>query len=178
MSEDPSTEEAGEPTNTPESFEKQQETIAALREQLAQANERDRENRCIIAGLVTLPLTQRILAIEPPRADNALDAPGSPKTATEGEGRSTSPARDLSQAGLIFIYTGMGTWAIAVVVASVILVIRAIYPERAVEFFSYYGLPLLLVFASVIFLGCGYLILRTVRPPPPPGRQGGAENEA
>src|SRR5215212_984095 len=146
MSKDLSTEEAGEPTNTPESFEKQQETIAALREQLAQANERDRENRRIIGAL-----TQRIPAIEPPPADNAPDAPGSPKTVTEGEGRSsTSPARNLSQAGLIFIYTGMGTWAVAVVVASVILVISGIYPERAVEFFSYYGLPLLLVVASAI----------------------------
>src|SRR5687768_17249873 len=112
MSKDLSTEEAGEPTNTSESFEKQQETIAVLREQLAQANERDRENRRIIAAL-----TQCIPAIEPPPADNA---PGSPKTATEGKGRnSTSPARNLSQAGLIFIYTGMGTWAVAVVVASV-----------------------------------------------------------
>jgi len=37
------------------------ETIAALREQLAQANERDRENRRIIAAL-----TQRIPAIEAP----------------------------------------------------------------------------------------------------------------
>src|SRR5215208_1290949 len=60
MSEDRSTEEAGEPTNTPESFEKQQETIAALQEQLAQANERDRENRRIIAAL-----TQRIPAMPP-----------------------------------------------------------------------------------------------------------------
>ena len=75
------------------------------------------------------------------------------------------PARNLSQAGLIFIYTGMGTWAVAVVVASVILVISGIYPERAVEFFSYYGLPLLLVVASAIFSGCGYLVLRTVRRP-------------
>jgi hypothetical protein len=160
MSKDLSTEEAGEPTNTPESFEKQQETIAALREQLAQANERDRENRRIIGAL-----TQRIPAIEPPPADNAPDAPGSPETATEGGGSSTSPARSLSQAGLIFIYTGMGTWAVAVVVASVILVISGIYPERAVEFFSYYGLPLLLVVASAIFSGCGYLVLRTVRRP-------------
>src|SRR5215216_7325387 len=135
MSDDPSTEtakaeKARESTNTPESFEKQQETIAALREQLAQANERDRENR------------------------------------------------RLGQAGLIFIYTGMGTWAVAVVVASVILVIREIYPERAVTCFSNYSLPILLVVASVIFLGCGYLILRTVRPPPPPRLQEGAENEA
>jgi hypothetical protein len=157
MSENRSTEEAGEPTNTPESFEKQQETIAALREQLAQADEWDRENRRIIAAL-----TQRIPVIEPPPADNAPDAPGSPETATEGEGRSTSPARKLGQAGLIFIYAGMGTLAIAVVVAIVILVIREIYPERAVECFSYYGLPLLLVVASAMFSGFGYLVLRTV----------------
>jgi excisionase family DNA binding protein len=38
------------------------ETITALREQLAQANERDRENRRIIAAL-----TQRIPAIEAPQ---------------------------------------------------------------------------------------------------------------
>jgi hypothetical protein len=38
------------------------ETIAALREQLEQANERDRENRRIIAGL-----TARVPEIEPPR---------------------------------------------------------------------------------------------------------------
>jgi hypothetical protein len=173
MSEERPTEIAGKSTNTPESFVKQQEIIAALREQLAQANEWDRENRRIIAAL-----TQHIPAVESPRADNAPDAPGSPETATEGGGSSTSPARSLSQAGLIFIYTGMGTWAIAVVVASVILVIREIYPERAVEWFSYYGLPILLVVASAIFLGCGYLILRTVRPPPPPRLQEGAENEA
>ena len=55
------------------------------------------------------------------------------------------PARNLSQAGLVFIYTGMGTWAVAVVVASVILVIREIYPERAVACFSNYSLPILLV---------------------------------
>src|SRR5829696_414468 len=79
MSEDRSTEEAGEPTNTPESFEKQQETIAALQEQLAQANERDRENRRIIAAF-----TQRIPAIEAP------EAPGPSATPTDaGEGPQT-----------------------------------------------------------------------------------------
>ena len=114
MSEDGFAEEGGEPTNTPESFEKQQETIAALREQLAQANERDRENR------------------------------------------------RLGQAGLIFIYTGLGTWASAVVVASVILVIREIYPERAVECFSNFSLPILLVVASAMCSGFGYWVLRTV----------------
>jgi hypothetical protein len=157
MPEDLSPEKAGKPTNTLASFEKQLETIATLREQLAQVNERDRENRRIIAAL-----TQRIPAIEAPPADEASDAPESPETATEAKGRR------LSQAGLIFIYTGMGTWAVAVVVASVILVIREIYPDKAVECFSNYGLPLLLVVASAIFLGCGYLILRTIRPPSPP----------
>jgi hypothetical protein len=47
------------------------ETIAALREQLEQANERDRENRRIIAAL-----TSRIPAIEAPQ-----EPPGGPETA-------------------------------------------------------------------------------------------------
>ncbi len=49
------------------------ETIAALRKQLEQANERDRENRRIIAAL-----TQRIPAIEPPSEPRE-----SPETAAE-----------------------------------------------------------------------------------------------
>jgi excisionase family DNA binding protein len=49
------------------------ETIAALREQLAQANERDRENRRIIAAL-----TARIPAIEAPQ-----EARESPQTVEE-----------------------------------------------------------------------------------------------
>jgi excisionase family DNA binding protein len=53
------------------------ETIAALREQLAQANERDRENRRIIAAL-----TARIPAIEAPQ--EATDAP---ETVEEQQGR-------------------------------------------------------------------------------------------
>jgi len=61
------------------------ETIAALREQLAQANERDRENRRIIAAM-----TQRIPAIEAP-PDSAPDAPGSPDTATDEERGTTVP---------------------------------------------------------------------------------------
>jgi hypothetical protein len=112
-----------------------------------------------------------------PSPQGAREPMSTPKGSEEQQAREL-PARNLSQAGLIFIYTGMGTWAVAVVVASVILVIREIYPERAVACFSNYSLPILLVVASVIFLGCGYLILRTVRPPPPPRLQEGAENEA
>jgi hypothetical protein len=56
------------------------ETIAALREQLEQANERDRENRRIIAAL-----TSRIPAIEGP-ANGATEPPGAPETA-ESPGR-------------------------------------------------------------------------------------------
>src|SRR5215216_4557866 len=123
MPEDRSPEKAKGDSNKTESFEKQQETIAALREQLAQANERDRENR------------------------------------------------RLGQAGLIFIYTGMGTWAVAVVVASVILVIREIYPDRAVECFSNFGLPGFLVVASVMFSGFGYWVLRRVSTNHPGSRE-------
>jgi hypothetical protein len=54
MPEESSPEKAKGDTNKTEGFEKQQETIAALREQLAQANERDRENRHIIATLTQL----------------------------------------------------------------------------------------------------------------------------
>src|SRR5215203_1569893 len=56
------------------------ETIAALQEQLAQANERDRENRRIIAAL-----TSRIPAIEAP--PDAPDAPGPTETAEEQQSR-------------------------------------------------------------------------------------------
>ena len=77
MSEDGFAEEGGEPTNTPESFEKQQETIAALREQLAQANERDRENRRIIAAL-----TSRIPAIEAPQEPRESSETGAEKPET------------------------------------------------------------------------------------------------
>jgi excisionase family DNA binding protein len=48
------------------------ETIAALQEQLAQANERDRENRRIIAAL-----TQRIPAIEAPASPEPSESPES-----------------------------------------------------------------------------------------------------
>jgi hypothetical protein len=53
------------------------ETIAALREQLEQANERDRENRRIIAAL-----TSRIPAIEAP-----AETPEASETAKEPQGR-------------------------------------------------------------------------------------------
>jgi hypothetical protein len=53
------------------------ETIAALREQLEEANERDRENRRIIAAL-----TSRIPAIEAPS-----ETPESPETVDKQQGR-------------------------------------------------------------------------------------------
>jgi hypothetical protein len=53
------------------------ETIAALREQLAQANERDRENRRIIAAL-----TSRIPAIEAPQEPRESSETGAEKPET------------------------------------------------------------------------------------------------
>src|SRR5215204_1745232 len=82
------------------------ETIAALREQLEQANERDRENRRIIAAL-----TSRIPAIEAPASPEERESPetveaasdsAEPQSATGGpreepleplEGRSSGTAR-------------------------------------------------------------------------------------
>ena len=58
------------------------ETIAALREQLAQANERDRENRRIIAAL-----TARIPAIEAPQ-----EASGAADTVEEEPERASAPS--------------------------------------------------------------------------------------
>ena len=60
------------------------ETIAALREQLAQANERDRENRRIIAAL-----TQRIPAIEAP-----ADERGSPREKEDDDEDQAQPRPD------------------------------------------------------------------------------------
>jgi hypothetical protein len=77
------------------------------------------------------------------------------------EGFEEQQAKQLSRAGLIFVYAGMGTLLLAVL-ASILLVIRGAYPTGAVEFFSYYGLPLLLVIASGLFSGFGYMVLRTV----------------
>ena len=66
------------------------ETIEALREQLEEANERDRENRRIIAAL-----TSRIPAIEAPKQDSE-----SPETVEEAsEGASDRPATGAAQEG-------------------------------------------------------------------------------
>jgi hypothetical protein len=65
------------------------ETIQFLREQLEQANERDRDNRRIIAAL-----TQRIPAIEAPEPPPEL--PGEPTEATEQPGRVSPRPRSKS----------------------------------------------------------------------------------
>jgi hypothetical protein len=63
------------------------ETIAALREQLAQANERDRENRRIIAAL-----TSRIPAIEAPQEPRESSETGAEKPETARGPRSDALA--------------------------------------------------------------------------------------
>jgi excisionase family DNA binding protein len=62
------------------------ETIAALQEQLAQANERDRENRRIIAAL-----TQRIPAIEAPESPESEARSGPSDTPPEASGEAQEP---------------------------------------------------------------------------------------
>ncbi len=64
------------------------EAIAALREQLAQANERDRENRRLLAAALERIPPQ----LEAP-TDSAPDAPQAPETAT-AETEGTSPRSD------------------------------------------------------------------------------------
>jgi len=63
------------------------ETIAALREQLAHANERDRENRRIIAAL-----TSRIPAIEAPQEPRESSETGAEKPETAPRPRSDALA--------------------------------------------------------------------------------------
>jgi excisionase family DNA binding protein len=69
------------------------ETIAALREQLEQANERDRENRRIIAAL-----TQRIPEIEPPASPEPPGGPERPAEGTVEPTPSQEPVRDAQEA--------------------------------------------------------------------------------
>jgi excisionase family DNA binding protein len=76
------TEDAYRDTSRDALLEAKDETIAALREQLEQANERDRENRRIIAAL-----TSRIPAIEAPQEPSeATEQPGRVRPQTEVEG--------------------------------------------------------------------------------------------
>ncbi len=79
----------------PELLEALRDQIRDLREQLGQANERDRENRRIIAAL-----TQRIPEIEAPREPSgATEPPGAPSEATEQPGRvEPQPAVQSTQA--------------------------------------------------------------------------------
>jgi hypothetical protein len=65
-------------TDTPEQDKDDRDMlIEVLRDQLARAEERDRENRRIIAAL-----TQRIPALEPPDTSSP-EPPGSPQTVSE-----------------------------------------------------------------------------------------------
>src|SRR5215218_601956 len=71
-------------------FDQMRERIESLERQLAQANERDRENRRIIAAL-----TSRIPAIEAPQ-----EAPGGPEAATEeADSAEPRPGRSEGQEG-------------------------------------------------------------------------------
>jgi hypothetical protein len=70
------------PTDTPQALvEEMRERITDLRQQLEQANERDRENRRIIAAL-----TQRIPAIEAPASPEPPEAPERGTDEQQGRG--------------------------------------------------------------------------------------------
>jgi hypothetical protein len=75
-------------TDTPEQArDDRDQLIEVLRQQLDRAEERDRENRRIIAAL-----TSRIPQLEPPR-----DERDAPETATEPETSTEPPASDAEQ---------------------------------------------------------------------------------
>ena len=72
----------GEPTGqSPELLEALRDQIQDLRDQLEQANERDRENRRIIAAL-----TSRIPAIEASASPEPRESPESPADEQQGRG--------------------------------------------------------------------------------------------
>jgi hypothetical protein len=68
-------------SDTSRLVESLEDEVAHLRRQLDQANERDRENRCIIAGLV-----QRVPELEAPREPREV-----PESASEDTGRVEVP---------------------------------------------------------------------------------------
>jgi hypothetical protein len=93
----PSETSRGPAPDQAERIEDLREQVAYLREQLEEANERDRENRRIIAAL-----TSRIPAIEAPASPEASDAPetveeaperAEPHSATEGPQEPSEPLR-------------------------------------------------------------------------------------
>src|SRR5829696_628293 len=78
------TEDAARDTSHAALLTAKDETIAALREQLAQANERDRENRRLLAAALERMPPQ----LEAP-TESAPDAPGSPERGDEQQDRGT-----------------------------------------------------------------------------------------
>ncbi len=81
---------SGLSNDTSRLVENLEDEVAHLRRQLEQANERDRENRRIIAALTT-----RIPELPPAREHNdSSDEPGSPVSPSEGEGNGTAASNE------------------------------------------------------------------------------------
>jgi hypothetical protein len=74
---------------------------------------------------------------------------------------SAGQIRALNSAGLLFVYAGLLTLVVAVGL-SIWIVVENALPSGAADFFTTYGLPLVLVAAATLFSIVGYLILRSV----------------
>jgi hypothetical protein len=105
----------GAPTGQPELLEALRDQIRDLRDQLEQANERDRENRRIIAALTSrLPAIEAPASTEPPERPETATVEAQqaePRPSTGGAKRETTrpPATSAPTSRL-----GMSAWALAV----------------------------------------------------------------
>jgi|SRR5215217_6091533 len=67
----------------------------------------------------------------------------------------------LAVSALVFIALG-GLTLLAAMVTGIVLTRQGYIPLTVSEAFSYYALPLMLIFTAVLFSGFGYLLLRSV----------------
>ena len=78
-----------------------------------------------------------------------------------GEGVQDTDNKALHYAGLAFIYVAVAT-VVAAVFMAILLLWRHGPPYGTTEFFSFYGLSLILLVAAALFASIGYLILQSI----------------
>jgi hypothetical protein len=77
------------------------------------------------------------------------------------EGVTTRQLRAVNTAGLLFVFFGLVILLVAVVISSWLVVRTTDPPSGAVEFFSFYGIPFLLIVTAAAVSMFGYLLLRS-----------------